>query len=670
MLVRERQEVQEVPRPGGVKGAVRPAAAAAAGLLLVLAFPAADLGWLAWFALVPLLVALDGQSPAQAFRLGYLTGLVFFGGLLEWVRLFGLPAWAVLTLLLAIFPGAFAAAARVLVGDRRAAALWVVPVTWVAVELVRSVGPVGFPWGLLGLSQYRSPVMLAVASIIGAFGLSGLIALANAVLATALLTRRLTAPVLAATVVVFLLLGAGARIPPADVRLQRVVAAVQPNVPPEQKDDPEVATRIALGLLRQTTEARDQGAEIIVYPETAVPTDLGSLAYLRAMIATRASGALVVAGTFLSGRRNGVLVIDGRGEIAGAYVKRRLVPFGEAGVQPGRGGKPVQTPLGSIGIAVCYESAFTFPVRRLVAEGASIIAILTNDGWFGTSSGPAQHAAHSVLRAAETGRALVRAANTGISMVVRPGGAVAGTLPLATEGVLVAAVPVPMSRTAYVLWGWLLGPACAAVWLAAAAPRVVHLVARRPSATARLVVAVGLPAIPVVIGRWLSVEDGAGAWALWLSVLGVAAIVGRGHLLHRRGIRLSTPVSAIVTLALVAAMREGYARYGYQAPLVAPAGGWLAGGALLLAAGVATEAWLRGAVFAAAQTMGGWPLAAVLSTILGVLLHLDAPQELILWHIVTGGLFSIVRLWTHDAAGLGPARAVGDAAFAALGLLR
>jgi membrane protease YdiL (CAAX protease family) len=129
-------------------------------------------------------------------------------------------------------------------------------------------------------------------------------------------------------------------------------------------------------------------------------------------------------------------------------------------------------------------------------------------------------------------------------------------------------------------------------------------------------------------------------------------------------------VALAVTFVLVVAMRSGYARYGYQTPFLVPAGGWLAGGALLLTAGIATEAWLRGAVFAAAESFGGWPLAAVLSTILGVVLHLGAPQELILWHILTGLFFSGLRLWTRDAVGLGPARALGDAAFAALGSLR
>lgn len=653
-----------------MREAIRPAAAAASGLLLVLAFPAADLGWLAWIALVPLLIAIDGQSPSQAFRLGYLTGAVFFGGLLEWMRLFGLPAWALLTLLLAIFPGAFTAGVRLLARDRRLAALWIVPVTWVAVEVVRSVGPVGFPWGLLGLSQYRNATMLAVAAVVGAFGLSGLIALANTVLAAVIVTRRVTAPVLAALLVLGVSLATATQVGPAEVRLQRVVAAVQPNVPPARKNDRDAVSGIAVGLMRQTEEARTQGAEIIVYPETAIPTDLVSLAYLRNMIATRAGGATVVAGSFLSGQRNGALVLDPHGEIVGRYVKRRLVPFGEAGVQAGRSGQPVQTALGSIGIAICYESAFTFPIRSLVADGASLIAILTNDGWFGTSSGPAQHAAHSVLRAAETGRPLVRAANTGVSMIIRPGGTVAGALPLDTQGVLVAAVPVHTAPTAYVLWGWLLGPLCAVVWGAAVSPQILRAIEQRQAAALRLIAAVAVPAIPLLIGRWLGLEDGMGAWLVWLATLGAAVLVGRGAVTDRRGMLISAPVSLAVTLVLVVAMRSGYAHYGYQTPLLAPVGGWMVGGALLLTVGIATEAWLRGAVFAAAESLGGWPLAAVLSTVLGVVLHLDAPQELILWYIVTGVLFSGLRLWTRDAAGLGPARALGDAAFAALGLLR
>jgi hypothetical protein len=157
---------------------------------------------------------------------------------------------------------------------------------------------------------------------------------------------------------------------------------------------------------------------------------------------------------------------------------------------------------------------------------------------------------------------------------------------------------------------------------------------------------------------------------VWLVVLGAAILVGREHVANRRGLPISLPVSLVVTVALVAAMRLGYARYGYQVPPFTPAGGWVAGGALLVTAGVATEVWLRGAVFAAAETLGGWPLAAVLSTVLGVILRLGAPQELILWYVLTGLFFSALRIWTRDAIGLGPARALGDAAFAALGVLR
>ncbi len=658
-----------------MKEAARSAAAIVSGLLLVLLFPSTDLGWLAWVALVPLLIAIDGQSPRTAFRLGYLTGVIFFGGLLEWLRIFGLPAWVVITFLLAIFPGAFAAGVRLLARDRPAAALWAVPVTWVAVEVVRSIGPVGFPWGLLGLSQYRSSPMLATASIIGAFGLSGLIALVNTIVATVFVSRRPSMGLVLAGLIALgiplgaIALAAATRPQAGEVRMQRIVAAVQPNVPPARKSVRDAFPDMVLGLMRQTAEAREQGAEIIVYPETALPSDLSTAAYLRNMIAGRAGGAIVVAGTFLSGPRNGVLVLDPQGEVVGRYAKRRLVPFGEAGVRAGRSGAPVQTALASIGIAVCYESAFPFPIRDLVAQGASLIAILTNDGWFGASAGPIQHAAHSVMRAAETGRPVVRAANTGTSMIIRPDGTVTGTLPLGTEGVLVAAVPIGAPMTPYVRWGWLLGPLCVAAWVVMASPQVLRAVVERQRDAARLGAAIAAPAVPLLIGRWLGLEDGAGAWIVWLAVLGAAVLVGKGHPATGRRIVLSAGISLAVTALLVGVMRAGYAQYGYRVPFLTPADGWVAGGLLQLFGGIATESWLRGAIFTAAESLGGWPMAAALSTTVGVVLHLGAPQELILWHILTGLLFSGLRLWTKDSLGLGPARALGDAAFGALGAL-
>jgi hypothetical protein len=79
---------------------------------------------------------------------------------------------------------------------------------------------------------------------------------------------------------------------------------------------------------------------------------------------------------------------------------------------------------------------------------------------------------------------------------------------------------------------------------------------------------------------------------------------------------------------------------------------------------------LRGAVFAAALPLGGWPLAVALPAALGVWLHAGQPQEVVFWHLFTGSAFGVIRLWTRDAVGLGPARGLGDAVVAGLAGLR
>ncbi len=660
-------------RPGGLTakaGHLRLFGALASGLLLVLAFPGPDLGWLVWIALVPLLLALDGLNPGQAFRLGYVSGLVAYGGLLTWITLFGLPAWFLLTAGMAIYFGAFAAGAALVAGGRRRAVLWAVPLTWVAVEVVRSGGPLGFPWGLLGLTQYRNPIILPLASVIGAFGIGAVIILVNAVVAHVITARRVSLPAAVAALIAAAVILAGATRPGPIASSQRIVAAIQPNVPPQLKGDALGASQLISGLLEQTAQARRDGAEIIVYPETAVPADLGAASDLRSAIARSADGAVVVAGAFLSGPRNAAIILGPDGSVLGRYVKRRLVPFGEAGVQRGSDAGPVATPDGVVGVAICYESAFPDLIRAAVAEGAGIIAILTNDGWFGTSAGPAQHAAHAVLRAAETGRSVIRAANTGTSMLIAPDGAVVGQVPLGTANVLAALMPVGGPLTSYVRWGWLLAPLAVAGWIATVVPAGFTHLRRQSIAAAWLAATVLIPGVLLLIAR--VTNPGGGATSLLTSLLVLAASVwlGRGRVLNRKGIVRSAVVSLAATGLLLIAMRAAYVQYGFQVDMGPPDGHWWQWATGYLVYGIAIEVWLRGAVFARAEQVGGWPLAAVLSTALGVVVHLGQPQEVLFWNLLTGIIFSAIRLWTRDAVGLGAARGLGDAAIAALANLR
>jgi apolipoprotein N-acyltransferase len=649
------------------------------GFALVLLFPRWDLGWLAWISLVPLLLAIRTATPGEAFRLGFVAGVIAYGGLMEWVRLFGLPAWIMLSIGMAGFLGTFAAGAVTLVrrygrGGGGDAWLWAGPLTWVAVELIRSVGPLGFPWGLLGLTQYRTPVVLSLAPWVGVLGLGGMIALVNVVIAGAIGDvmggRRIGAASIGAGVLVGILLVVGNAVREAPPAAMRIVAAVQPNVRPQTKGDPATVPAIIADLLKQTDDARTSGAEIIVYPETAVPIDLSAAAAVRAEIARRAGPAVVAVGTILPGPQNGVLVLGAEGRVLGRYAKRRLVPFGEAGVRPGEDAAPVQTPGGAIGLAICYESAFTDLITPIASNGADVLAVLTNDGWFGVSAGPAQHAAHAVLRAAETRRTVIRAANTGTSMLILPGGAILAAQPLGTKGVLVAAVPVGGPRTPYVRWGWLIAPLALAGWLVAAAPIGWAAVRRSKAAALRLAAVIALPGAVFLADRVLGFERQAPAALTSLVVIGLCAAMTRGRLFNRRGVLPAAAVSLTVTVLLVLAMRAAYAQYGFHLPVGPPDGRWISWLAAASVGGLAIEVWLRGAVFTAAVPLGGWPLAVALSTALGIALHLGQPQEVIFWQLFTGVLFAAIRLRTGDAVGLGPARGWGDAAMQAVVNLR
>jgi apolipoprotein N-acyltransferase len=641
------------------------------GFLLVLAFPSPDLGWLAWVALVPLLLSLRGTTPGQAFRLGAAAGLVAYGGLMAWIRVFGLPAWILLSMGMAAFLGAFAMMAAALARQYGRGGdgpwVWIVPVSWTAMEVVRSVGPLGFPWGLLGLTQYRAPAVLTLASFAGVLGISAVIALANATLAEVLAARRVSRAATAGALLTAALLVAPNVIPRAPWPSSRVAAAIQPNVAPVVKADPSAAAAIIDGLLRLTERAHEAGAEIIVYPETAIPIDLSVAAGTRVTIARTAGGASVVAGAFLPGPQNGVVVIGASGETLGRYAKQRLVPFGEAGVLPGVDGGLVMTPAGAVGLAICYESAFTDLIRPLAAGGAEILAVLTNDGWFGRSAGPAQHAAHAVVRAAETGRSVVRAANTGTSMLIRPDGTVVAAQPIGSAGVLVASLPVGGPRTPYVRWGWVLGPVLLAGAVLAASPLVGVTVRARPNAAVRLALAVAIPGAVYALDRALGGRPDEPRVVTSLLVLIACLLVARGTLCHWPRIGLSAAASLVVTAVLLAAMRAAYAQYGFTLPVGPADGRWPAWLGVSVLAGTATEAWLRGAVFGAALPVGGWPLAVVVSTVLGVAMRAGQPQEIAFWHLFTCVGFGAIRLWTRDALGLGPARGVGDAVV--LGLL-
>jgi apolipoprotein N-acyltransferase len=246
---------------------------------------------------------------------------------------------------------------------------------------------------------------------------------------------------------------------------------------------------------RLSVEAARAGARLVVWPESAVHgLWLSDERWPREWItdlARRTGSALLVndltrgdGGTY----RNAAVPVRPDGSIGPWYEKLHLVPFGEyvpyqgllpfvshftAEVGDFRPGERLVVPEAAgrrLGILICYEAIFPEMAAAAARQGAEVLVNLTNDFWFGRSAGPLQHRDLAVLRAVETGRPFLRAANTGVSTIVDPWGRRLGELPVGREGVLVANLPVPGRSPPALRVGGVLPWTCAIVSLLSLTP--------------------------------------------------------------------------------------------------------------------------------------------------------------------------------------------------------
>jgi apolipoprotein N-acyltransferase len=461
--------------------------------VLGLAFPKTDWDGASWFALVPMFIVAVGARPRVAFAWSWLYGTVFFLMLLRWLnftfRTFSAIPWPLTwgpTFLLAAWCGLFIALVGGLVawlGARRSPAwgLATAPFLWVGGEWLRGHLLGGFPWGTLGYVQYLRLPVIQIAELGGVHAVSLVVVAVNAALAGVLVLSwrgaltglGLGAALLAAT------LGFGAwrlREPPAPAPAQ--VGIMQPSIEQPLKWDPDhagVVLRIYQELTRQAGAERPQ---LIVWPETASPTALRRDPALQQTLAamSRDMRAALLVGSIdvVEGEpnrfTNTAFLVTERG-IVGRYDKIHLVPFGEyvplsrvigfvrgwaefiADLEPGTSAVVFPGPPAPFGVVICYEGIFPDLFREFVNNGARIMVNMTNDGWFGRTSGPDQHLAMYPFRAVEHRIAVVRAANTGISAFVAPSGQIVRHLNLFQRGILSDRVPLREGRTLFTRLG-------------------------------------------------------------------------------------------------------------------------------------------------------------------------------------------------------------------------
>ncbi len=485
------------------------ALAVAGGALWAWQFEATPYRLAPWLALAPLILLLGRR---RAGWLGFLHGFVCWLIALAWIPptlvTFGniaLPLAWVLFSLLAAYLGLYHALFAAL-----GARIWkrggflpfvALPALWAALEWLRTYAGGGFPWNLAAYSWIAVPGTLPLAAWIGPYGVSALVVLASTGVAAALVRRRWE-PLAVALAVPLLLLPLAGRwssrdlavhhfrtvsplgTPAHPARPDHAVRLIQPNTKNLVQWDPVAVLGNYRKVFALSEPACEAGA-LVVWPESAAwPFAYGrDRAFADDLAALARRGCTVL---FNSTHEAGASLFNSayllrEGAPPARYDKRHLVPFGE--YVPFRGVfgflDKLAREAGSfraaeqlqllpweeerIGMSICYEIVFPDEVAAATRAGATVLATITNDAWYGDTAAPWQHFRAAQFRAAENRRPLLRAAITGISALIAPDGSVRGRIGLFEEGVLRGRIAGRSDLTPYARRPWLVPALCCLV---------------------------------------------------------------------------------------------------------------------------------------------------------------------------------------------------------------
>ncbi len=457
--------------------------AAIAGLLLGVSFPGIGYAGLAWIAPGLILAAALKKQGWERFRIGYVAGLFHYLASLYWLLLIpyrwhGIPlgpaaGWFSLSAYLAIYPAIWVsllAGPRTKTGERLGGVpvqswagrtLWALygAVLWVALEMIISRLFSGFPWNLLGSTQFQMTPLIQIASVTGIYGVSFLIVWVSLSLLSAALMvvfrptvraawmREITLPL----AVVMVLFSMGMRrirnLPPPQRTL--TVTMVQPSIPQTLIWDTSQNAERFRELVHLSEQALTNRTDLLLWPEAAVPSlarwDTNVYFAITNLVARHR--VWLILGSDDIGRPahpvepdevefyNASFLVAPDGEFVRRYRKRNLVIFGEyvplvkwlpfikwftpidggftAGDHPvpfGLEDPPVKT-----SVLICFEDIFPHLVREYADDDMDFLVNLTNNGWFGEGAAQWQHAAGAVFRTVENNIPLVRCSNNGLT---------------------------------------------------------------------------------------------------------------------------------------------------------------------------------------------------------------------------------------------------------------
>jgi apolipoprotein N-acyltransferase len=466
------------------------------GIMLTASFPPLRLSFLAFFALVPLLLSIKNEPFTRAFKLGFIAGTTHYLTLIYWIvvvlgrygnlnTLVSLGPFVLLCLYLGLYPAFFSGITTWLMGSRFV--LLFIAGVWVGLEYIRAKLLTGFPWCLLGYTQYEHLHLIQIADLSGVYGISFLIILSNGLLYHLLFSSQGTTKGTLRREILSVLLLVGGTFAYGHYCLKTGTdekgplptinaVVVQANVDQSIKWEQTYQNKTIETYLRLTRAAYDFEPDLIVWPETSVPfffqNDVEHAPEILSLV--RESNSSIIFGSPAYKQINGKTKYYNRAYLITSadhpfqyYDKVKLVPFGEyvplkrylffvSRLVPAAGDfdsgnriAPLKGKHFLPGILICFEAIFPELARTQTREGATILINLTNDAWFGNTSAPYQHLSMAVFRAVENRRPMIRAANTGFSAFIGSEGRITEASSLFKEEILKASIGISHSSLTF-----------------------------------------------------------------------------------------------------------------------------------------------------------------------------------------------------------------------------
>lgn len=478
------------------------------GILLFLSFPNIDLSFLAWIAMIPFLFYLYGKDKKESFFAGLIFGFVYFFGTLYWIYhalnrygsisfVLSIIIVAFLCLYLALYPALFALLFSRYTRKTNLPISFFAPILWTVLEYIRSYLLTGFPWSSIGYSQYKLLSLIQLSDITGIYGISFIVVAFNSAVVDILLLkkRQKERPLFSVTPTIFSLIFLAFLLTFSfSYGLYRLnqdregsnlkVAIIQGSIEQDKKWEPAYQREVIEIYKELSLKASYANPDLIVWPETAVPFYFGKDKYWTDLLLNikRELNSYLLFGSVLMRESksdkginifytNSAVLLNRDGNIVYAYDKIHLVPFGEyvplrsllffinkitygiGDYTPGNSYLKANTPFGSFGTLICYEIIFPGLVRKFFLKDGDFIVTITNDAWFGKTSGPYQHFSMAVFRAIENRKPVIRVANTGISGFIDSSGRIIKSTSLFERTYLVETIKTDRTRTFYSKYG-------------------------------------------------------------------------------------------------------------------------------------------------------------------------------------------------------------------------